>query len=579
MAALREDFRRNGYAHLPREQARIDLARLEREFSALARLAEDKLAGSPEGEAACRDSGLIVVPESGDPRQLCRIEYIAGASPYIRTGLVTRLAAWIETLVGEPVTLFKDKCNVKNPGGGGFPAHQDIPAYYGFGTRYHVTAAVMLDPALPSNGGLEMAPGLEAAPEGTQVEDTPRGPLAVLPHYAGGRRNGDIVDELSARMTWTPVEAAAGDVLFFDSYVPHRSHANRSDATRRILFFTFNLAGEGSGTKHIIGRSGKIRTTRSSTSPPPRCTAAWTPPPRSGGRWTPDRGTERDAPRAPPVHPRTALHVASGPGRRRRGPRLAHPAAVALTARLRAMIAAVAGSGDACSVVPLQGSGTFAVEAMLCSVPDAEDHLLIVENGAYSARMTEICAVHGIRHSVLRCDHTRSFDLARVEARLLELGDVTHVAAVHFETALGVLNDIDGLGALAARHGARLLVDAISTFGALPLDVTSGRLAAVALSANKCLHGLPGLSFVIADRATLARPSRPRTLSLDLRAQHRSFEADGQWRFTPPLQAMLALEQAIREYEAAGDGRPASAVTPLSPTGWCAAWRRSASCR
>lgn len=232
------------------------------------------------------------------------------------------------------------------------------------------------------------------------------------------------------------------------------------------------------------------------------------------------------------------------------------PSALALTAGLRADVAAIAGCGDGYSVIPLQGSGTFAVEAMLCSLLTEQDHVLIAENGAYSARMSEICRIHGIRHTAFEANHAASLDLAALEARIRELGNVTHIAAVHFETALGVLNDVDGLSALAARHGCRLLVDAISTFGALPLGFTSGAVAAVALSANKCLHGLPGLSFVIADRQALGRSKRPRTLSLDLQAQHRQMESDGQWRFTPPLQVMLSLAQAIREFNAAG-GQPA----------------------
>ncbi|KVK74606.1 2-aminoethylphosphonate aminotransferase [Burkholderia sp. MSMB1498] len=232
------------------------------------------------------------------------------------------------------------------------------------------------------------------------------------------------------------------------------------------------------------------------------------------------------------------------------------PPAAALTARLRAKIARIAGCGGGYSAVPLQGSGTFAVEAMLCSLLADDDHVLIVENGAYSERMTQICRIHGIRHDVLACDHAARFDLSRVERALDASPHVTHVAAVHFETALGVLNDVAGLVALAARHGRRVLLDAISTFGAYPLDFAGRTLAALALSSNKCLHGLPGLGFVIADEPALARRPRPRTLSLDLLAQHRALESNAQWRFTPPVQIMLALDRAIDEYDAAG-GQPA----------------------
>jgi hypothetical protein len=245
LTTAREVFQERGYVHLGREEARIDLPCVEQQLNRLARQAEDKLAGRPEGEAACRESGLIVVPEAGDSRLLCRIEYLAGASLCIRDELGRRLATLVEGMIGQPITLFKDKCNFKHPGGGGFPAHQDITAYHHFGTRYQVTVAVMLDPAAALNGGLEMASHWDTTAAGARLETTPRGPLPMLPSYQGGHRNGDIVDELSNQMKWELIEAAPGDIILFDSYVPHRSQPNRSHATRRILFFTFNLADEG----------------------------------------------------------------------------------------------------------------------------------------------------------------------------------------------------------------------------------------------------------------------------------------------------------------------------------------------
>ena len=230
--------------------------------------------------------------------------------------------------------------------------------------------------------------------------------------------------------------------------------------------------------------------------------------------------------------------------------------ALELTSWLRSAIERIAGCGGRYSAVPLQGSGTFAVEAMLCSMLDNDDHVLIIENGAYSQRMVEICRLHRIRHSVVASDHHRQFDLTEIEESLSKLEHVTHIAAVHFETALGVLNDINGLTNLASRYGCRVLVDVISTFGAYPFDFSNQSIAAVALSSNKCLHGLPGLAFVLADTVALLRRSAPRTLSLDLRGQHRALENGQQWRFTPPLQVMLALRQAINEFDSAG-GQPA----------------------
>lgn len=232
------------------------------------------------------------------------------------------------------------------------------------------------------------------------------------------------------------------------------------------------------------------------------------------------------------------------------------PAATALTVQLRCAIAEIAGCDREWSTIPLQGSGTFAVEAMLSSLIGEQDRLLVLENGVYSSRMVAICQLHGIRHTVLAFDPSQGIDLARVEAALQVHPDVTHIAAVHFETALGVLNDIDGLVTLAGRYQRRVLVDAISTFGVLPLGVTAPALVALALSSNKGLHGLPGIAFVLVRKPALARISSGRTLSLDLRAQATALDRDGQWRFTPPLQIMLALQQAIAEFHAAG-GRAA----------------------
>lgn len=231
------------------------------------------------------------------------------------------------------------------------------------------------------------------------------------------------------------------------------------------------------------------------------------------------------------------------------------PVAIHLSARLREDIVDIAGCDASWSAVPLSGSGTFAVEAMLCSLPAADDHLLIIENGVYSARMVDICRIHAIPHSVLTLPPHQGFDLAQVELALKQTPLVTHIAAVHFETALGVINDIDGLTQLANRYGCQLLIDAISTFGVLPLDYSAPSLSAVALSANKCLHGLPGIAFVLVRKAVLATHVAPRTLSLDLRAQANALDGNGQWRFTPPLQIMLALKQAIDEYRQQGGRR------------------------
>ena len=244
MTSARNAFLERGYTHLPQNQVKIDLPGLERECADLVHQGSERLSRSNKARAGI-DEGLIAVPEAANPQQLCRMEYLTGMSTYIKSHLVNQLSALIETIIQQPVNLFKDKCNFKHPGGGAYPPHQDITAYRYFNTCYQVTAAVMLDPAAATNGALKMASQWDVAPAGTPFESTPRGNLPLLPSYVGGSRNGDILDELCEKIVWEMIEAAPGDVLLFDSYVPHCSEVNHSSSSRRILFFTFNPASDG----------------------------------------------------------------------------------------------------------------------------------------------------------------------------------------------------------------------------------------------------------------------------------------------------------------------------------------------
>lgn len=242
MNASRNRFQQQGFVHLEKSRANLNLSRIE---SALAEISQRALSGQTN-----HAPGLVVVTEAGNAEQLCRIEYLAGSSPYYAQELVPCLAQLIEQHLGHPVNLFKDKCNFKHPGGGAFTPHQDITAYRHFASNYQVTAAVLLDAAVEENGALEIATHWDLTPKGATLVDTPRGILPQLPSYQGGPRNGDIDDSLCASMRWQRIDAAPGDVILFDSYIPHRSSENRSSSTRRILFFTFNLASEGDFYHH-----------------------------------------------------------------------------------------------------------------------------------------------------------------------------------------------------------------------------------------------------------------------------------------------------------------------------------------
>ena len=204
-------------------------------------------------------------------------------------------------------------------------------------------------------------------------------------------------------------------------------------------------------------------------------------------------------------------------------------------------------------VVLLQGSGTYAVEAALSSLVPRDGKVLALVNGAYGQRIVKMCAAHGIPCEVLRFEENVPVDPAAVDRSLAADRALTHVALVHVETTTGVLNPLNEVGRVVFEHRRAFFVDAMSSFGALPLSVEEAHVHCLAASANKCLEGIPGVAFVLARREVLeASKGCARTLTLDLHAQWRGLEDDGQFRFTPPTQVVLALRQALLEHEAEG---------------------------
>jgi 2-aminoethylphosphonate-pyruvate transaminase len=203
--------------------------------------------------------------------------------------------------------------------------------------------------------------------------------------------------------------------------------------------------------------------------------------------------------------------------------------------------------------VPMQGSGTFAVEAMLTTFVPRNGKVLVLINGAYGHRAKRILDIAGRKAVVHETAEDTSPDLAAVERILKRQKSVTHVFAVHCETTSGILNPIEEIAGIAARHGKRLLIDAMSAFGALPLDSRKVAFDAVAASSNKCIEGVPGLGFVLARKEALAETEgNATTLVLDLHDQHRNFEKTGQYRFTPPIHFIVAFHQALEEFWAEG---------------------------
>ncbi|MHA1527822.1 MAG: 2-aminoethylphosphonate--pyruvate transaminase [Alphaproteobacteria bacterium] len=206
--------------------------------------------------------------------------------------------------------------------------------------------------------------------------------------------------------------------------------------------------------------------------------------------------------------------------------------------------------------VPMQGSGTFAVEAMLTTFVPAGAKCLVLINGAYGKRAKKILDIAGRGTIVHETPEDTPPDLAAIDAILAGDSDISHVFAVHCETTSGVWNPVEEIGDLVQRHGRRLLIDAMSAFGALKLDAEATRFDAVAASSNKCIEGLPGLGFVICRREALeVTEGNATTLVLDLHDQWRNFVKTGQFRFTPPIHIIVSFHQALSEFFEEG-GQP-----------------------
>lgn len=226
---------------------------------------------------------------------------------------------------------------------------------------------------------------------------------------------------------------------------------------------------------------------------------------------------------------------------------------IALNARVRARIVTIAGGGESHVCVPLQGSGTFAVEATLGTLVPPNGKTLVLVNGAYGRRIARMCEIMGRACTTLETPDDTPNDLAALDSALAADGAITHVAAIHCETTSGILNPIEDIAATVARHGRGLIIDAMSAFGAIELDARKTPFDALVASANKCLEGVPGVSFAVirADALAAAEGHAP-SLSLDLHDQWRAMEKNGQWRFTPPTHVLAALDQALDEHAAEG---------------------------
>ncbi|MBN3566347.1 2-aminoethylphosphonate aminotransferase [Burkholderia cenocepacia] len=204
------------------------------------------------------------------------------------------------------------------------------------------------------------------------------------------------------------------------------------------------------------------------------------------------------------------------------------------------------------AAVLMTGSGTAAVESMIAALVPQDGKLLVIENGVYGERITQIATQYGIAHAVLKHEWMQAPDLAQIAAKL-DAGGYSHVAVIHHETTTGRLNDLGAIAEVCRARGVKMLVDSISSFGAEAIDFAGGDIDAVAATANKCLHGVPGAAFVIVRRSALAKAAS-RTYYLDL-GRLAKLQDQRNTPFTPSVHAYYALVEALREFDEAGGWR------------------------
>jgi 2-aminoethylphosphonate-pyruvate transaminase len=226
----------------------------------------------------------------------------------------------------------------------------------------------------------------------------------------------------------------------------------------------------------------------------------------------------------------------------------------AMTAELRRSLLALTGDRQGVyDCVPMQGSGTFAVEAMLGSLLPRASKTLVLSNGAYGKRAAETLRYLGQAHTVIDKGDYLPPRGSEVASAIAADPAISHVLAVHCETSSGILNPLDEIADTVAKAGRRLLVDSMSAFGGVPVDLPALGCEALVSSANKCIEGVPGFGFVIAKKSAIqAAKGNSHSLSLDLHAQWDVMEKTGQWRFTPPTHAVAAFLEALRLHAAEG---------------------------
>jgi 2-aminoethylphosphonate-pyruvate transaminase len=229
----------------------------------------------------------------------------------------------------------------------------------------------------------------------------------------------------------------------------------------------------------------------------------------------------------------------------------------AVTARVRERLTAILNAAETHVCVPLQGSGTFSVEAAVNTLVPRDGHLLVCVNGAYGKRMAKLTEMMGRRLTTFETAEDVQTTAADVARMLDRDASITHVGLIHCETSTGILNPLPEIAAAVAQRKRGLIVDAMSSFAAIAIDARTTPFDALVAASGKCIEGPPGMGFVFARRSALERcAGRSSSLSLDLHDQWTYMERTTQWRYTPPTHVVVALDAALGQYVEAG-GQPA----------------------
>jgi 2-aminoethylphosphonate-pyruvate transaminase len=224
-----------------------------------------------------------------------------------------------------------------------------------------------------------------------------------------------------------------------------------------------------------------------------------------------------------------------------------------VTAKVRASLLRILNATDSHVVVPLQGSGTFSVEAAIATLVPRDGHVLVLDNGAYCKRAAKLTTMMGRRCTKVSFGDDEAISAAIANKYLEADTSITHVLMIHCETGTGVVNPLHEIALLCASKKVGLIIDAMSSFAALPIDARTTQFDALIAASGKCLEGVPGMGFVFIRKAILAGcEGKSQSLAMDLFDQYQYMEKTGQWRFTPPTHVVVALAEAIAQFEEEG---------------------------